>query len=76
MTLGQATSARLEETGQAMMACNADPVCLRDGKARMASVEAYDRAKAAHEGETRRLAEAEVGLYEADKRVAAACGAP
>ncbi len=76
MTLGAATSARLEAAGQAMMACNADTACLGNGKERVARIDAYDRAKAAHEGETRRLAEAEVGLFEADRRVAAACGAP
>jgi hypothetical protein len=76
MTLGGASAQRVDAAGQAMGACNADPACLRDGKARLARMEAYDRAKAALDAETRQLAEAEVGLYEADRAVTTACGAP
>ncbi|MFN7145220.1 MAG: hypothetical protein ACK4YP_15710 [Myxococcota bacterium] len=76
LSLGAETSARLEAAGQAMIACDADPACVRDGKARLARIEAYDRAKAAHEAERTRLAREEVGLYDADRAVLAACGAP
>lgn len=76
LSIGAETSARLEAAGQAMIACDSDPACVRDGKARLARIEAYDRAKAAHEAERTRLAEAEVGLYDADRAVTAACGTP
>lgn len=76
LTLGGDSSVRVEATGAAMAACNRDPDCLRDVKTRLAKVDAYDRAKATLAAETARLAAAEVGLYDADQRVVAACGAP
>lgn len=76
LTLGGEASLQMEATGAEMIACNRDPSCLGDVKARIAKAEAYDRAKVWLQSETARLAQAEVGLYEADRRVIAACGAP
>jgi hypothetical protein len=74
MTVGAETSQRLESAGQAMQQCTTDMGCMRDAKVRTAKIEAYDRAKAAHDAELARLATAELGLYEADRAIRAACG--
>lgn len=74
LTIGAETGQRVEQAAAAMKACTEDMACMRDPKARIAKMEAYDRAKAAHDGETQRLATAELGLFEADKAVRAACG--
>ncbi|MDP2308747.1 MAG: hypothetical protein Q8P18_22185 [Pseudomonadota bacterium] len=76
LTVGGDSTARLEAAGAAMMACNREPDCVRDMQARAAKVDAFDRARQAQAAETTRLAQAEVGLYEADNRVVLACGAP
>lgn len=76
MTVGGESGRRVEQTGQAMGACNQDPACLRDTKARTARIAAYDAAKAAYDADVRRLSEAEAGLYGADQAVAAVCGEP
>ena len=76
LSLGAETSARLDAANRALLACNADPACIGDGRARVARAEAYAAAKAAHAAESTRLAEAEVGIFHADQAVAAACGAP
>ena len=74
MTVGAETAQRLESAGQAMQQCTTDMGCMRDAKVRTAKIEAYDRAKAAHDAELARLATAELGLYEADRAIRAACG--
>ena len=76
LTVGGESGRRVEQAGQAMGACNNDPACLRDSKARTARIAAYDAAKAAYDADVRRLTEAEAGLYTRDQAVAAACGEP
>ncbi len=73
---GGTTSQQVESTGAAMTACNADMNCLKDTKLRLARIDAYDRAQAALEADQGRLAHAELGIFEADRRVTASCRAP
>jgi hypothetical protein len=76
LTLGAETGPRLEAASAQMAACDRDIECLKDAKIRMARIVAYDNAKGAQLAESNRLAQAELGAYDADQRVLAACGTP
>ncbi len=76
LTLGAETGPRLEAAKAQMATCDRDIECLKDPKIRMARITAYDNATGAQLAESNRLAQAELGSYDADQRVVAACGAP